>query len=431
MLMILAILFLSVGSLIACAMLGRRAKNRRGKIGWWALSHIAAIFPILIAAVLISLGSTHPAEDSIVAAVCYALFSSLLLAFIFGKLRSRKFIVPFLCILVIFAVGCGAFYGHRAYVNSLSKVTESEGLLWKYDPTNEENTLAVLDEPSSLSLTDDLPRLDGATAMYPVYAAFANAVYPEEAFDLPEYNDEWFDSDAWDDFDEEFGDILECSTTTWAYERLVDGECDVIFVGGPSDAQLQYAADNGEEMIFTPIGREAFVFFVNAENPVNSLTVDQIRSIYSGETKNWKELGADPGKIRPFQRDEGSGSQSALVRFMGDTPLMAPEKENVIAGMGGIIEKTADYRNYPTAIGYSFRFYSTEMVQNGEIKLLELNGIAPTKENILNGTYPVASEFFAVHLASNDNPNIQPLLDWILSEQGQTLIDRTGYVALQ
>ena len=71
------------------------------------------------------------------------------------------------------------------------------------------------------------------------------------------------------------------------------------------------------------------------------------------------------------------------------------------------------------------------MVQNGEIKLLELNGIAPTKENILNDTYPVASEFFAVHLASNDNPNIQPLLDWILSEQGQTLIDRTGYVALQ
>ena len=135
--------------------------------------------------------------------------------------------------------------------------------------------------------------------------------------------------------------------------------------------------------------------------------------------------------MRPFQRDEGSGSQSALVRFMGDTPLMEPEKENVIAGMGGIIEKTADYRNYPTAIGYSFRFYSTEMVQNGEIKLLELNGIAPTKENILNGTYPVASVFFAVHLASNDNPNIQPLLDWILSEQGQTLVDRTGYVALQ
>jgi len=184
-------------------------------------------------------------------------------------------------------------------------------------------------------------------------------------------------------------------------------------------------------MIFTPIGREAFVFFVNAQNPVNSLTMDQIRSIYSGETKNWKELGADLGKIRPFQRDEGSGSQSALVRFMGETPLMEPEKENVIAGMGGIIEKTADYRNYPAAIGYSFRFYSTEMVRNGEIKLLEINGIAPTKENILNDSYPIASEFYAVHLASNDNPSIQPMLDWILSAQGQSLIDQTGYVSLE
>jgi len=425
MFIFVAIAVTIIGSLIACVLGGRRAKSRRGKIGWWALTHIAAVIPMLFVAVIIAMGSAQPAADGIFVAVCYALFSSLLLAFIFRKIRSRKFIVPFLCILAVFAVGYGVFYGHRAYVNSLAKVSESDGLLQKYEPANEENILAVLDEPASLTLTDDLPRLDGATALYPVYAAFANAVYPEEVFDPPE------DFDAWLDFDKEFGDILECRTTTWAYERLVDGDCDMIFVAGPSDAQLQYAADNGEEMIFTPIGREAFVFFVNSKNPVGSLTTDQIKSIYSGKTKNWKDLGVNLGKIRPFQRDEGSGSQSSLVRFMGDTPLMESEKENVIAGMGGIIEKTADYRNYPTAIGYSFRFYSTEMVRNGEIKLLELNGIAPTKENILNGTYPVTSEFFAVHLASNDNPNIQPLLEWILSEQGQSLIDQTGYVALQ
>ena len=71
------------------------------------------------------------------------------------------------------------------------------------------------------------------------------------------------------------------------------------------------------------------------------------------------------------------------------------------------------------------------MVRNSQIKLLEINGVAPTKENIINSSYPLSSEFFAVHLASNTNPNIQPLLEWILSEQGQSLIDRTGYVSLQ
>jgi len=426
---VIAILILCL--IATCIYFGRRTKRRNRKIEWWALTHIAFALPLLFVVLLIALGSTKPYAEGAVLFIGYAFVSAFLWAVIFRSVRSRRFFIPFLCGLLCFAVGCGVFYGKWSYENSLAKVSEPAGLLWKYDPTNDENALAVLEEPSTLSLTDDLPQLDGATALYPVYAAFANAVYPEEAFNPPESSDTYFDTNAWIDFENKYGNLLECSTTTWAYERLVDGETDIIFVAGPSDAQLQYAADKGEEMIFTPIGREAFVFFVNAQNPVNSLTMDQIRSIYSGETKNWKELGADLGKIRPFQRDEGSGSQSALVRFMGETPLMEPEKENVIAGMGGIIEKTADYRNYPAAIGYSFRFYSTEMVRNGEIKLLEINGIAPTKENILNDSYPIASEFYAVHLASNDNPSIQPMLDWILSAQGQSLIDQTGYVSLE
>lgn len=430
MLVFIAITILILCAIAACIFFGRRAKSRIGKIELWALTHIAFALPLMFAVLIIAMGSTKPYAEGAVLFIGYAFVSAFLLAIILRSVRSRKFLIPFLCGLICFAVGCGIFYGKWSYENSLVKISESEGLIWKYDPTNDENTLAVLEKPSTLSLTDDLPRLDGATALYPVYAAFANAVYPEEAFNPPEYNDAYFDAEAWIDFDKTYGNLLECSTTTGAYERLVDGATDIIFVAGPSDAQLQYAADKGKEMIFTPIGREAFVFFVNAENPVDSLTVDQIRSIYSGETKNWKELGSNLGKIRPFQRDEGSGSQSSLVRFMGETPLMEPAKENVIAGMGGIIEKTADYRNYPSAIGHSFRFYSTEMVRNGEIKLLQINGIAPSKENILNDTYPIASEFYAVHLASNDNPNIQPLLDWILSDQGQSLIDQTGYVAL-
>ena len=173
----------------------------------------------------------------------------------------------------------------------------------------------------------------------------------------------------------------------------------MIFVAGPSQAQLEMAEAAGMEYHLTPIGREAFVFFVNSKNQVEGLTVEQVQGIYSGEITNWKELGGKNQKIRPFQRAANSGSQTALERLMGDIPIIEPEERDRIAGMGGIIREVASYKNYDNAIGFSFRFYSTEMVKNGDIRLLALDGVLPTKETIRDGSYPVSNRFFAVTAA--------------------------------
>ena len=107
----------------------------------------------------------------------------------------------------------------------------------------------------------------------------------------------------------------------------------MIFAAAPSEAQIEAARNAGMEFHLTPIGREAFVFFVNSKNPVEDLTVEQIRGIYTGEITNWKEVGGKNQSIRPFQRAENSGSQSALLRLMEGLPLMEPETEDRIAGM--------------------------------------------------------------------------------------------------
>lgn len=88
-----------------------------------------------------------------------------------------------------------------------------------------------------------------------------------------------------------------------------------------------------------------------------------------------------------FQRPEGSGSQSALLRLMKGHTLIKPLEEDVVIGMGGIIHQTANYKNYKNAIGYSFRFYSTELVKEKKIRHLAINGVQPTRENIINKTY--------------------------------------------
>ncbi len=135
-------------------------------------------------------------------------------------------------------------------------------------------------------------------------------------------------------------------------------------------------------------------------------------------------------RYAPFQRDKGSGSQSALERLMAGRELIKAPEEDVIDVMSGIITRTADYRNYKNAIGYSFRFYSTEMAGNEQIKLLSINGVAPTGENIENGTYPIASEFYAV-TRTDAGENTIRLLEWIQGEQGQSLIEKTGYTPLK
>ena len=170
----------------------------------------------------------------------------------------------------------------------------------------------------------------------------------------------------------------------------------MIFAAGPSDQQIKRAEQKGIEFKLTPIGKEAFVFFVNAKNKIDSLSLEQIKGIYSGEITNWSEVGGKDDSIRAFQRPQDSGSQTALQRLMGKTPLMEAPSEDIATGMGGIIHEVSQYKNYKNAIGYTFRYYSNEMVRNREIKLLEINGVAPTKETIRSNSYPITSEFYIV-----------------------------------
>ena len=71
------------------------------------------------------------------------------------------------------------------------------------------------------------------------------------------------------------------------------------------------------------------------------------------------------------------------------------------------------------------------IVENENVKILSLNGNLPTPENIKNGTYPVIAKFFAIYRADNKNENIPVLIDWLLSEEGQALIEKNGYIGIK
>ena len=351
-------------------------------------------------------------KDILLLLLCISFVSIIVFLILWNK-KDSKFVYLILSIPVICIIAGIAVIHYQQRVDLIPTVREQNFPLDYYEPFTRDNLLAQLDEESLFKITGSPPVLDGATALYPLYASFVQAVYPEG--DYAVYKGPVF-----------------CSKTAGAYEKLFEGKADIIFCAEPSDAQLEHFIDNNIKLALVPIGREAFVFFVNKTNPVNNLTIEDIQGIYSGRIKNWKELNGVNQRIRAFQRPKDSGSQTILEKVMGDTPIAKPRRENVSGGMMGIINEVAAYRNFSNAIGYSFLYFSTEMVKNDQIKLLSVNGIFPSRETIQNESYPLYENFYAIYIdADEKNENIEPFINWILSEQGQELVQRTGYIPLQ
>ena len=249
-------------------------------------------------------------------------------------------------------------------------------------------------------LEGDIPVIDGAAALLPIYAGFVQSIYPESSVI---YNGEDYDASS----------AMHYTNTRGAYKDIVDGNADIIICAQPSDEQLQYAKDNGVELEMVPIGSDAFVFIVNDSNPVNNITIEQIRGIYSGEIKNWKELGGKDIPIAAMRRNKNSGSQTALEKLMGDTPIKP------------------DYTTlFGSPIGFSFRYYVTGMLGEGKVKILTINGIAPTAGTIADGSYPVAGNIYAIYRKGETNENVQKAIDFMLSPEGQKIVEQSGYIPL-
>lgn len=274
-----------------------------------------------------------------------------------------------------------------------------------------EDASALADVDTDIKLEGDLPVLDGAAALVPVYASVIDNIYPEGCVT---YEGGAFSDDNL--YGENFaeGSAMRYRNTVRGFNAVVDGSADIFFTAHPSADQMAYAQEQGVELEIVPIGYEAFVFFVNSQNPVTDLTTDQIRSIYAGDITNWSEIGGPNLPINALTRVPGSGSQTMMDAFMGDTPI-APRRPESIFG---------------PAIGYSFRFYLSGMVSNPNVRMLNINGISPTVENIRNGTYPLVAQFYIVYRSDNDNPNVQTVVDFLLSEEGAELIRQCGYTPL-
>lgn len=318
-----------------------------------------------------------------------------------NKIKLNKQISTIVYIILVFALFNLSFYNifTKKMINNYgSAVAEKSINLATYLPFDE-NSLIVHSD-SNLKITENVPTIDGATALYPVYSAFVEALYPKESVQF-------------DGTDFTLESSIQKTGTTTAFKRVIDGDIDIIFCAQPSKKQLEYAKEKNVELQLIPIGSEAFVFIVNSNNPIDNLSIEQLKGIYTGKYKNWNELGGNNSLISALQRAEGSGSQTAMLAFMNGEEMV--KNYNMFWGK---------------SIGYSFRYYIEDIVEDSNLKMISLDGIYPSIENIRNGTYPIVDNFYMIYRKDNTNENIEKIQNWILSEEGQEIIDETGYTSV-
>lgn len=257
------------------------------------------------------------------------------------------------------------------------------------------------------------PRVDGSTANMPMMAQIRSS-YLGETLTEAENN-------------------TEVTTTDYAWRNLLDGNADLLLVYEPSSETKSIIDKSPVKLKVTPIGVDALVFIVNAQNKVKNLTTEQLRDIYTEKITNWKELGGDDQKIEAYQRVLNSGSQTLFLNLvMKDVaPVDAPKKYRV-EGMDGLIEMLASYNNSGNALGYSVFYYAKKMYTIPGLELLSIDGVMPSDETIGDGEYPFLNQYYLViREDTKEDSETMKLYNYILSDKGKEDIKKAGYIPVK
>jgi len=175
-----------------------------------------------------------------------------------------------------------------------------------------------------------------------------------------------------------------------------------------------------EEMWNVEIARDGLAIIVNPSNPIEDLSLDQIRDIYTARITDWSELGGPQARIHIIAREEGSGTRSAFEDLVMDSERITPRA--IVQDSNGAVRQLIS--GDPSSIG----FLSLGLVDH-TVKAVRLDGIEPTGENVWNGSYSLYRPFLFVTNEEPTGPTRQ-FIDFTLSSEGQQLLANEGLVSM-
>ncbi|HVI42226.1 MAG TPA: phosphate ABC transporter substrate-binding protein [Anaerovoracaceae bacterium] len=178
------------------------------------------------------------------------------------------------------------------------------------------------------------------------------------------------------------------------------------------------------------IAKDGVAVIVNPESKVANLTIEQIKKIYTGEIKNWSEVGGEDAPIVVVSREEGSGTRGAFTEITGVLTKDAAGQENdgttkdaLVQGSTGAVMQTV--ATTPETIGYVSLGSLSDTV-----KAVNVEGVTPTTETVLSGEYKISRPFLYI-TGGELTEAAQKYIDFVMSAEGQAIVEENGFIPVQ
>lgn len=206
-------------------------------------------------------------------------------------------------------------------------------------------------------------------------------------------------------------------------KALIDGTTHIANSSREMKAnEVEKAKAKGVKPVKHVVAFDCIIPIVNPSNPVSNLTVDQLRDIYTGKVKNWKEVGGPDKPIVVLSRDTSSGTYEVWEQKVLRKEPVSP-RALTVASSGAMIQTVA---KNPLAIGYDGIGY----VDQRFVKPLKINGVDGTPTTARNGKFPTARELY---MYTNGEPKgeVKAFIDFMKGPNGQRYVAKEGFVTLK
>jgi phosphate transport system substrate-binding protein len=171
-----------------------------------------------------------------------------------------------------------------------------------------------------------------------------------------------------------------------------------------------------------PAARDGITLYINENNPVSELSLDQLKAIYLSEVKNWKDVGGEDAKIILYGRENSSGTyvyfRDNVLKGNDYSPLM-----QTLPGTAAVVNAVAKDKN---GIGYGGAAYAKGVKKIKVRKNATSSAYEPTLENITSGNYPI-TRFLYMYTRAKPTGAMKEFIDWTLSTEGQAIVSQVGY----
>ncbi len=312
--------------------------------------------------------------------------------------------------------------GFSVILNNCSLFTENEDDDSRYEDPVDVNHFSI----------ENYPKVDGSTSCHPLQIVIACEILDVEYQWYEDFDGMlrvWpSDDDPAKDDDIKYIYNIQHSGTHGSYVNLIADSVDLIIAARlPSEDEFALADSLNINISTKAIALDAFVFILNTQNPVNNLSVEQIRGIYSGVIINWNDVGGDNAAINPYQRNRNSGSQELMETLvMKELPMAEVPDLLILGSMMGPINKLTDD---PFGIGYTVYFFNNFMAPRNQIKMCAVNGVYPDPQSISSSGYIYTTKVYvAIRSTLGAESTAFTLWKWLQTQTGQQTVGQSGYI---